>query len=665
MRHDGVSGWYARLDRVLGDRPEQIRIWLAAWEESLRKRTPVAAHLPEEWPTLPATLLTDPGNVLDHLLARHDAELDGRSPRGAHPTPPKLADSIVASEFLEAPQEKVVEPEGHSSLPLDALPPGFRQQIAQLNLSHLKNDDAPEFDPSSLQDIENNLRTRSGVTLPVADPATGGGLFTARILKHHALVSKNWSSELRLEDTRRLLNHLQMCDVSKLVIEVTKQRIFLELVRRDLATLDNKGGEHRIGRKEAEKILSGVVRQADTLQGTWPFESKPKLLFANPPWLRIKDRFRGHPEGSKLRKELGEALRSLRDGEVKRFSTMRGNVNLYRLFIERGLQILDTDGRLRIIVPDSLLREQSSSPLRQLLVSKHEWENIWFFDEGNCLFSGISQGVVVISVVAKGATTGLNMIGPMDRTDLLIDGKGFKSSVPVLTLDITRWERWTRGEWGVPRLPRSLEQRKKLLSTVDDLSHKPRLTEPLGILTVGGESVKVRVGEIDQTSHASHIKPWSGGGKGTPFIRGVHFTDDGEGRISLRHPAFEKGIPSRANERQQARWTGEIKSPNEPRLACQAIVNAHQQRRLRWVVMPKGCVLGNSVNHIEIPSAVRSRLTDEHGSLTDGLSWLCSRLNDDKLDEWARAWAANNNVNNYELEMLPLDFPSLNTKNHG
>ena len=102
-----------------------------------------------------------------------------------------------------------------------------------------------------------------------------------------------------------------------------------------------------------------------------------------------------------------------------------------------------------------------------------------------------------------------------------------------------------------------------------------------------------------------------------------------------------------------------MKSPAEPRLACQAIVNAHQQRRLRWVVMPSGCVLGNSVNHIEIPQTVRERLADEHGSLTDGLTWLCARLNDDKLDEWARAWAANNNVNNYELEMLPLDFPEV------
>jgi hypothetical protein len=29
-------------------------------------------------------------------------------------------------------------------------------------------------------------------------------------------------------------------------------------------------------------------------------------------------------------------------------------------------------------------------------------------------------------------------------------------------------------------------------------------------------------------------------------------------------------------------------------------------------------------------------------------------LNENSLDEWARAWSANNNVNNYELEMLPL-----------
>ncbi|HIC76054.1 MAG TPA: hypothetical protein EYO98_05510, partial [Candidatus Poseidoniales archaeon] len=271
MRHDGVSGWYARLDRVIDDRPEQIRIWLSAWEESLRKKKPVAAHLPEDWPTLPATLLTDPGNVLDHLLARHDAELDGRSPRGAHPTPPKLADSIIVSELLEAVQEEIEEDNDTPSLPLDALPPGFRHQIASLNLAHLQNDDAPESDAAALEDVEREIRTRSGVLLPMADPATGGGLFAARILKQHSSASKKWSGEIRLEDTIRLLRNLQLCDVSPLVVDITKQRIFLELVRYDLATLDDIGGEGKLGRKEAVKIIDRVVRVADTLQGEWPF----------------------------------------------------------------------------------------------------------------------------------------------------------------------------------------------------------------------------------------------------------------------------------------------------------------------------------------------------------------------------------------------------------
>ena len=97
---NGVSGWYARLDRCLDNRQTQIEMWLDAWENSLRTHQPIAALLPEEWPTLPANLLTDPGHVLDHLLARHDAESDGRSPRGAHPTPPRLADSIISSLSL-------------------------------------------------------------------------------------------------------------------------------------------------------------------------------------------------------------------------------------------------------------------------------------------------------------------------------------------------------------------------------------------------------------------------------------------------------------------------------------------------------------------------------------------------------------------------------------
>ena len=38
-------------------------------------------------------------------------------------------------------------------------------------------------------------------------------------------------------------------------------------------------------------------------------------------------------------------------------------------------------------------------------------------------------------------------------------------------------------------------------------------------------------------------------------------------------------------------------------MACQAIVNTQKGRRLRWAVVPPDCVLGNSVNFLQLPEA--------------------------------------------------------------
>jgi hypothetical protein len=65
------------------------------------------------------------------------------------------------------------------------------------------------------------------------------------------------------------------------------------------------------------------------------------------------------------------------------------------------------------------------------------------------------------------------------------------------------------------------------------------------------------------------------------------------------------------------------------------------------------------VNHIELSKASEEFLAISKGSLLKGLHWLCGLLNDESIDVWARVWAANNNVNNYELEMLPIINPEL------
>ena len=462
--------------------------------------------------------------------------------------------------------------------------------------------------------------------------------------------------ELRKEDTRRLFSKIQLLDVDHLVVESTKTRLLLESIRHELVSFGPET-PGKISRKEMESLLDVGVQQGDALQGDWPWQQSPELVLTNPPWLRIKDRFRGMEDGSQLRKELGERLRGLTDNGRPRFSTMRGNVNLYRLFIERSLQILNEGGRLRIIAPDSLLREQSSHPLRELLVKHHGWTHVWAIEEANLLFPGMTQGVVVLGITANGEAPVLNLQGPITRSDLRREGEGLSSRVPQFELKHDQWTAWARDTWAVPRLPRDRVERSYTLKVLDRLAQLPRLSDEEHPLTTNQRQVRVRVGEIDQTAHAKSIETWVKGKRSRPFIRGVHFSESEDGHVFIRHPAFRTDIPSRASERQLAMWVGEQHSSYGPRLACQAIVNAHQERRLRWAVIPEGSVLGNSVNHIELHDDIQTRLMDQHADIETGLQWLCNHLNNNDLDEWARAWAANNNVNNYELEMLPVELP--------
>ena len=646
-----VSGWYARLDRECEDRIEQMNIWLDAWEEALRTHQPQASQLPSDWPTLPASLLTDPGHVLDHLLCRHDAESDGRSPRGAHPTPTRLADAIIADELRADVSLNGSEPIV-TNVNLAALPPAFRAQAEVINDKKEAAREA-EVDEETEHEIATGARTRTGVPLPFADPAVGGGLFPSRILKWHGEKISGVPLEERAEDTRALLSSMQLLDVCEVAATMTRRRLLLSAIRAGIVTLDNKAVEGRLKRKEAEKILKDVVRVGDALRDDWPWDESPRLLMGNPPWLRIKDRFRGHPDGSTLRKELGEELRSLQeeDGSL-RFSTLRGNVNLYRLFLERSLQLVRSGGRVRLIVPDSLLREQSSAPLRRLLVDSHEWTGIWTFPESARLFTGVTQGVLILGITVDGRSEELICHGPAEANELC-SKNGLDKDVPRFNLDRARWSRWGRMEWAVPRLPRDRYDRQNLLNIIDDLADLPRLAESHHWLA-GKKRLRVRVGEVDQTTWSADIRPWKKGSRGTPFIRGIHFRNDDVKGIWLHHPSFDSSIVEEAAERKQAQWRGPIQAPKYPRLACQAIVNAQQLRRLRWVVLPAGCVLGNSVNHLELPMEVANRIAKNRGDLNSALLWLCELLNDQRLDAWARAWAANNNVNNYELEMLPL-----------
>ena len=645
-----ASGWYARLDHECSDRLKQLSVWLDSWEEAVRHRLPIAATLPNHWPTLPAGLLSDPGAVLEHLLARLEAERDGRSPRGASSTPGRLTESILADELKNT--RRGVRKAPPATLSLDAMPPGFRAYAERFN----DNVTGASGD-SELESVNDGLQTHSGIPLPFADPAVGGGVVPSRAIRIHIRRSADRNASERRDDTLRLLQGMQMIDSSEAAVICTRRRILLVLARAGLVDLDGDGDEARIGRGEVEAVLEGSVRCADALRGEWPWDEAPRLLVSRPPWLRIKDRFRGHPEGSQMRKDLSRELRDTKeiDGSL-RFAALRGNVNLYRLFLERALNLVREGGRIRMVVPDALLREKSSVALRKLMVEKNEWCSSWSFPEPKRVFSGASQGVLVLGLTVGGSTEMMTSFGPLGFNDVS-PKSGLDNRAPFLELERGPWSVWTDLAWAVPKMPRDHYMRRAVLKAISELADQPRLGEEGNWLNPNGKPIRVRVGEIDQTNWSSDISEWASGSQGVPFIRGSHFClEDGDVRIN--HPGYDAEIGDDAIERSQALWSGPIEARGHSRVACQAIVNAQKERRLRWAVVPPDCVLGNSVNFLELPEKVLDSLAEEHGSVDEGLLFVAAQLNTDALDLWSRAWAANNNVNNYEIENLPFPPPS-------
>ena len=636
-----TSGWYARLDHECPERTEQIELWLDSWLEATKKRQPIAAALPNNWPTLPAGLLSNPGSVLDHLLARFDAQRDGRSPRGVYAPPARFVDAVLHDELQHGNSKKKEPP---ATLSLAALPPSFRGFAKQFN------EDINEEGVVDGSDDPGKNRTESGIPIPFADPCVGAGLFAERMLRIHADRLANHSPTERREDTLRLLEGLQLVDTSEVAVNSARKRIVIVLARLGLVDLDGEGDDGMVGLSEAEMIVESNVRCMDPLMGEWPWNERPMLLISRPPWLRIKDRFRGHPDGSTLRKELSSQLREFKEADGNaRFSAIKGNVNLYRLYIERSLQISQSGGRVRLVVPSSVLREKSSLPLRKLLVESNGWDSVWSFPEDSRLLFGGSQGVSVIGITAGEETDVLTSFGPL-LVDDIAPGRGLASDAPFLELERGPWSSWTDTSWAVPKMPRDEASRSRTIMAIGNLADKPRLVEEGTGLNPSGRAIKVRVGEVERSVWKKEICDWSGKSGEVPFIRAAHINFiDGKG--SVVHPAFESG-----SETRKSAWKGPRQMSVQSRIVCQSVVNPHAERRLVWAVVPDGCVLGNSVSFLDLPNEVEDGLIEKFGSLEDGLSFLANRLNSEDLDLWSRAWAANNNVNNYEIEMLPFEI---------
>jgi hypothetical protein len=254
--------------------------------------------------------------------------------------------------------------------------------------------------------------------LRILDPACGSGSFLLRAYqelldrhlawyrehqpeKHRKEVFPGPGRDWRLttaEKRRIVLNNIYGVDIDRQAVEVTKLSLLLKVLEgendetlrqhslfgeRALPSLEGniKCGNSLI----APQDLGALAPDADELRRINPFPWKSEfpaifkaggfdVVVGNPPYIRIQTMQEWAPQEVELYKTLYESAAS-------------GNYDIYVVFVEKGLSLLNENGRLGFILPHKFFNAKYGAALRGRIARGRHLSRVVHFGD-NQVFEG-------------------------------------------------------------------------------------------------------------------------------------------------------------------------------------------------------------------------------------------------------------------------------------
>lgn len=229
--------------------------------------------------------------------------------------------------------------------------------------------------------------------LRILDPAMGCGAFLIAALR--CQVERTGRPPGRV-----LRDEIAGVDVDPLAVEAARLTLWLEAADPTLALAD----------------LEPSLRVADGLFDDALAEGSFAAVVGNPPWEIVKPNSReffagfdplfrrlGKAEAARRRRTLAASdagveaawdahvawhrdfARRVRQDPRYRLQGP-GDANTYKLFLERGLHLLEEGGRLGLIVPSGIQTDLGAAPLRRHLLDACTWEWLFLFENRDGLF---------------------------------------------------------------------------------------------------------------------------------------------------------------------------------------------------------------------------------------------------------------------------------------
>lgn len=433
----------------------------------------------------------------------------------------------------------------------------------------------------------------------VCDPALGCGFFPLRLIER-MLATRSLSAGAVREWAAHCLYGV---DVDAPAVFMARALLWLALSDAKTVFMPDPG-HFRLG----DSLLGPAFGQrtgGDGLDWGAAFPGVGErggfdVIFGNPPY-EVLTNFSRHGE----RRELADALRAC--GFYQ--DALRGQLNLYRCFIERSLDLLRPGGVLSFVVPLSLARDAAALPLRRRLLERDASAEWILFGERDNVFPGVTQSACVFKARRDGGRA----------ARLTVAARGDRSR---LTLD--ELQAYSGGALTIPSLDREGMKLWKWL-----WRHAAGRVE---------DAAEMRVGDVDQTVYRDCM---SDRDTGCILARGAHLSPF---HLDVRPlPGKERFLDL---ERFLAKRGGSAEACRERadvwRVAQLGIRNMHSRPRLVAALVPPGVYLGNSLNVYRPKEGV-------------SLDYLAGMLNSALLDWLFCLGSGNNNIN--LQEMRPLPFP--------
>jgi type I restriction-modification system DNA methylase subunit len=321
------------------------------------------------------------------------------------------------------------------------------------------------------------------------------------------------------------------------------------------------------------------------------------MIIGNPPYVVLR---------SNVYKPLVTHLRSIPMYQY----AQGGNLNLYRHFIERSINLLDEHGILSFIVPSTIIADKSSSGIRTMMKDKTDLDFVIEFPESAKIFESITQATTIFLLSRNN--------NPVNKRSFYISIDNHNASLPPEERVVVDWE--IIKSISGPEISLPLVKSTAEIDLITKLRSKPATFK---------DKISVYEGDIHQTKHASFMSNIK---KNRLLVVGNH--------VSHFHIDL-------STEKTEKRWFNYAKDHNfdtPERIVIQGIANMAQRIRIKGSIVPDGIVIGNSANCIE-------RTTEDFS-----YEYLLGLLSSEVANWFFRKFSTNNNVNAYEVVNVP--FPN-------